>query len=138
MPREMLSAPLTLPLAWTSDASRTSTTRAFSSETNRLASSDVTLDTAAFAAVIISFTLIAMSVLHAWTSPIDVAWRSRGATEARCSRTREAIGRRRLRSRRTIQKSHKIDYGTGADLRRLAAIPHAIHRAPKCCARGSV
>ena len=61
MPRLTWTAPATLPLASTSGASRTSTTRALPDSIRSLASSTLILGTAAFAAAIISFTDVVIS-----------------------------------------------------------------------------
>src|SRR5688572_10184472 len=63
MPRETLTAPLSLPLSFTSAMSRTSTTR--TSPFLRIASTSAgcSFGTAAFAAASISFTVVAMDPL---------------------------------------------------------------------------
>src|SRR5258708_3475730 len=64
MPRETLTAPLILPLACTSDGSRTSTISAFPRSINARASAGSTRGTAVFAAASISLTLDGMIDLH--------------------------------------------------------------------------
>src|SRR5262245_46533039 len=71
MPREMWTAPLTLPPACSSGASRTSTTTALPLAIISRAWSGVIRGTAALAAASISFTLVGMAISFLWDMCLD-------------------------------------------------------------------